>query len=163
MLIKTEQHHTIKEHIKSCNEDVSENLILHSSSLQSPSDKLLVQSAGSIQREINPHIEFQFHEERLQSWGDVVQQLDINIKERENDYAFSQEYNHAFAQECIAERIVVLKRHHQEATKQCNKLNRLHQGTNKAENKSSNKYFSRHRLCHSVIVLTKHPINQSCG
>ena len=64
-------------------------------------------------------------------------------------------YNHAFAQECIAERIVVLKCHHQEATKQCNELNRLHQEADKAENKSSNKYFSGHQLLHSLIVLTK--------
>ena len=114
-----------------------------------------MQLAGSIQREINTHIEFQFHEERLQSWGDVVKRLDRDIKEREDNYAFAQEYNNAFAQECIAERIVVLKCHHQEATKQCNELNRLHQEADKAENKSSNKYFSGHQLLHSLIVLTK--------
>ena len=81
--------------------------------------------------------------------------MDRDIKEREDNYAFAQEYNNAFAQECIAERIVVLKCHHQEATKQCNELNRLHQEADKAENKSSNKYFSGHQLLHSLIVLTK--------
>ena len=139
--IKTEQHHTIKKTIKSCNESVSENIILHSSPLQSPSDKLSARLAGSIQSEINPDVEFQFHEERLQSWGDVVEQLDEYIKDGEDAYASLLEYNCAIGQEYLAERIVVLKCHHQEdqeATEQCNELNRLHQEADEAENKVIN-------------------------
>ena len=50
--IKTEKDHTIEKKIKSCDEGVSGNVILHSSPLQSPSDKLSAWSAGSIQRSI---------------------------------------------------------------------------------------------------------------
>ena len=51
--IKTEKYHTIEKKIKSCDEGVSGNVILHSSPLQSPSDKVSARSAGSIQSEIN--------------------------------------------------------------------------------------------------------------
>ena len=153
--IKTEKDHTIETNIKSCDEGVSGNVILHSLPLQSPSDKLSARSTGSIQSEINPDVEFQFHEERLQSWRDVVERLDEYIKDGEDAYASLLEYNCAIGQEYLAERIVVLKRHHQEATEQCNELNCLHQEADEAENKSSDEYFGSHRLLHSFIVLTK--------
>ena len=76
--IITEQHYTIEEKIKSCNEDLSGNLILHSSSLQSPSDKLLVRSTGSIQREINPYIEFQIQQRSSSPTRTVLSVRSVN-------------------------------------------------------------------------------------
>ena len=84
--IKTEQYHTIDKKIKSCNEDVSENIILHSLTLQCPSDELSVRPAGSTQSDINPHIEFQIQQRSSLPTRTVVSVRSVNSINRRKEF-----------------------------------------------------------------------------